>query len=121
VNNLAPPSKLPLGSNYHLFKLDVRPAWEDPHNEKGGKWNILVPHTSGKTDSAWLYSVRQGFSRLLFLFFVLCVVYFHLIIFGLAVFVASWVPIQKTKTSIYCVTIFLFLFPTVVSFDWRRA
>jgi hypothetical protein len=34
-NNLVPPSQLPAGSNYHLFKGDVRPEWEDQYNEKG--------------------------------------------------------------------------------------
>lgn len=57
MNNLAPPSKLQIGSNYHMFKYGVRPAWEDKTNEKGGKWNILVMRNSSKTDSSWLYSL----------------------------------------------------------------
>jgi translation initiation factor 4E len=57
LNNLAPPSKLQIGSNYHLFKDGIDPKWEHPGNEKGGKWQVLVPRQSGKTDSSWLYSL----------------------------------------------------------------
>jgi hypothetical protein len=58
VNNLAPPSKLPLSSNYHMFKEGVKPAWEDAFNAQGGKWSVLIPRNSNKSDSSWLYSVR---------------------------------------------------------------
>lgn len=60
VNNLAPPSKLPLSSNYHMFKEGVKPAWEDAFNEKGGKWSMLIPRNTNKSDSSWLYSVCFG-------------------------------------------------------------
>lgn len=55
MNNLAPPSRLQQGSNYHLFKEGVRPAWEDPQNIKGGKWTIMVDRK--KTDPLWLYTL----------------------------------------------------------------
>lgn len=28
--------------DYHLFKTDIKPMWEDPANRKGGKWMIRV-------------------------------------------------------------------------------
>eukprot|EP00697_Spironema_sp_BW2_P003054 gnl/Spiro4/14084_TR7561_c0_g1_i1.p1 gnl/Spiro4/14084_TR7561_c0_g1~~gnl/Spiro4/14084_TR7561_c0_g1_i1.p1 ORF type:complete len:297 (+),score=31.79 gnl/Spiro4/14084_TR7561_c0_g1_i1:128-1018(+) len=37
-NNIAFPTKLPSGSNYHFFKHDIKPEWEDPSNQRGGKW-----------------------------------------------------------------------------------
>ncbi|CEP03151.1 EIF-4F 25 kDa subunit [Plasmodiophora brassicae] len=32
------PSCIDFKSNYHLFKKGIQPMWEDPANEKGGKW-----------------------------------------------------------------------------------
>jgi translation initiation factor 4E len=40
VNNLQPPSSLPQKANYWFFKEGVRPEWEDPTNQNGGKWTI---------------------------------------------------------------------------------
>jgi translation initiation factor 4E len=39
-NNIAKVADIPIGSNYHLFKEGVKPAWEDSENEKGGKWVV---------------------------------------------------------------------------------
>lgn len=44
------------GSNYHLFKEDIQPMWEDEHNRHGGKWIVVFP--KGRKDSLdeyWLY------------------------------------------------------------------
>eukprot|EP01135_Chromosphaera_perkinsii_P004500 Nk52_evm24s284 gene=Nk52_evmTU24s284 len=41
-NNIAPAGKLVAGASYHLFKEGVEPKWEDPANEKGGKWLLAV-------------------------------------------------------------------------------
>eukprot|EP00123_Amoebidium_parasiticum_P002753 comp14035_c0_seq1/m.9881 comp14035_c0_seq1/g.9881 ORF comp14035_c0_seq1/g.9881 comp14035_c0_seq1/m.9881 type:complete len:196 (-) comp14035_c0_seq1:194-781(-) len=38
--NIVPASRLTQGSSYYLFKQGVQPMWEDPTNEKGGKWLI---------------------------------------------------------------------------------
>nr|CCA14190.1 eukaryotic initiation factor 4E putative [Albugo laibachii Nc14] len=55
INNILPPSKLPLGSNYHLFKEGVRPMWEDPVNAKGGKWILTNPRSRrNRLDECWL-------------------------------------------------------------------
>jgi translation initiation factor 4E len=33
-----PPSKLPNGSNYYLFRNNIAPMWEHEANRRGGKW-----------------------------------------------------------------------------------
>lgn len=50
VNNIMEPSQLPVGSNMHMFKEGIRPAWEDAMNEAGGKWVM----TLGRRDKARL-------------------------------------------------------------------
>eukprot|EP00274_Cyanoptyche_gloeocystis_P006152 CAMPEP_0196666806 /NCGR_PEP_ID=MMETSP1086-20130531/64725_1 /TAXON_ID=77921 /ORGANISM="Cyanoptyche gloeocystis , Strain SAG4.97" /LENGTH=260 /DNA_ID=CAMNT_0042004051 /DNA_START=110 /DNA_END=892 /DNA_ORIENTATION=- len=42
-NNIQQASRLAPGSNYHMFKDDVEPKWEDPWNENGGKWIYHIP------------------------------------------------------------------------------
>ncbi|ETO32915.1 eIF4E-3 [Reticulomyxa filosa] len=37
-NNILPPSQLEAGSDYHLFKGNVKPEWEDQFNAHGGCW-----------------------------------------------------------------------------------
>jgi len=36
------PNDLPNVSDYHLFKKDVRPVWEDDANINGGKWIVRL-------------------------------------------------------------------------------
>ena len=37
-----------------MFKEGVKPAWEDPENSRGGKWNIQVPKQQhGRLDEMW--------------------------------------------------------------------
>jgi len=57
-NNIVKASKLQQGANYHLFKEGVEPKWEDPENDKGGKWIITMPskeRESGALDKLWLW------------------------------------------------------------------
>lgn len=60
-NNLVPPSRLPQGSNYHMFKHGVAPEWEDPYNRKGGKWVVMLPNKGEdclkKLDECWMWVV----------------------------------------------------------------
>lgn len=49
--HLKRPSKLPVVSDYHLFKKDIRPIWEDDVNRKGGKW--IVRMKKGVADRYW--------------------------------------------------------------------
>jgi translation initiation factor 4E len=49
--HLKRPSVLPLVSDYHLFRKDVRPIWEDEENKSGGKW--IVRLKKGVSDRYW--------------------------------------------------------------------
>jgi len=48
---LPPVSELPPVSDYHLFKSNIRPIWEDDTNKKGGKW--VVRMKKGVADRYW--------------------------------------------------------------------
>lgn len=50
-SHLKRPSTLPVVSDYHLFKKDIRPIWEDEVNRKGGKW--IVRMKKGVADRYW--------------------------------------------------------------------
>ncbi|KAJ6785110.1 hypothetical protein PWT90_08105 [Aphanocladium album] len=50
-SHLKRPSTLPVVSDYHLFKKDIRPIWEDEVNRKGGKW--VVRMKKGVADRYW--------------------------------------------------------------------
>ena len=43
--------KLPEFSNFRLFKQGIKPAWEDPHNLKGGK--IVIRAKKADTSRIW--------------------------------------------------------------------
>ncbi|KAJ4459376.1 putative eukaryotic initiation factor 4e [Paratrimastix pyriformis] len=32
------PDNMPNSSNFHFFRIGIRPLWEDEHNRRGGKW-----------------------------------------------------------------------------------
>jgi len=49
--HLKRPSTLPVVSDYHMFKKDIRPIWEDDENKKGGKW--IVKLKKGVADRYW--------------------------------------------------------------------
>jgi hypothetical protein len=38
---------LPDGTNLRLFKYGIKPTWEDPANERGGKWVIRNQFNDG--------------------------------------------------------------------------
>ena len=62
-NNVVPPSSLPVNSTYHLFRDGIKPMWEHPKNEKGGKWVMSMPRGRGgeanvkRVDEWWMYTV----------------------------------------------------------------
>lgn len=58
-NNIVPSSRLSPGSNYHLFKENVEPKWEDPVNENGGKWVVTLQARQRREhlDRLWLWAV----------------------------------------------------------------
>ena len=52
-NNVMEPSKLQKGSNYFLFKKGVKPCWEDPKCESGGRW-VHQLKAKNRLDGMWL-------------------------------------------------------------------
>jgi len=54
-NNIAPPSQLQQGCTYSLFKKGISPKWEDPANEKGGKWTLIIQKSKALLDKLWLW------------------------------------------------------------------
>ena len=49
------PSKLPIGSDYMLFKTGIQPKWEDKKNADGGKWTIETSRSfRPQLDGTWL-------------------------------------------------------------------
>ncbi|XP_042376046.1 eukaryotic translation initiation factor 4E-1-like [Zingiber officinale] len=51
-NNINHPNKLPIGADFHCFKLGIEPKWEDPICANGGKWTLSC--SKGKVDNLWL-------------------------------------------------------------------
>ncbi|XP_049870827.1 eukaryotic translation initiation factor 4E type 2 [Pectinophora gossypiella] len=49
--HLARPAELPPLSDLHLFKLGIKPMWEDPANVNGGKWVVRL--RKSQTGRAW--------------------------------------------------------------------
>ncbi|PRP78962.1 eukaryotic translation initiation factor 4E-2-like [Planoprotostelium fungivorum] len=56
-NNVSLPSQLQTGTTYNFFKQGIEPKWEDPNNDQGGRWTIIVPKTKGLIDRLWLWLV----------------------------------------------------------------
>ncbi|KAJ3071160.1 hypothetical protein HDU98_005736 [Podochytrium sp. JEL0797] len=57
-NNVIKASSLSAGSNFHLFQAGIQPMWEDPQNEKGGKWVAQVAKSkNAEMDNLWLQTV----------------------------------------------------------------
>jgi translation initiation factor 4E len=45
------PSTLPASTDLHLFKEGIKPVWEDPNNEQGGRWVLRLQ--KGLADRLW--------------------------------------------------------------------
>jgi len=66
-NNSMPPSQLPMGSDYYLFREGIKPSWEDKMNERGGRWQAILPNkqvlsrdkASSNFDKCWLEIVMS--------------------------------------------------------------
>lgn len=50
-NNLEDASRFPEGTNLRIFKVGIKPMWEDPINVNGGKWMIRI--RKEKTHEVW--------------------------------------------------------------------
>jgi len=64
-NNFTDINKFPDGSNVLLFKLGIKPMWEDPSNEKGGKWviNSDKRHIHDSWTRIVLFTIGEQFSN----------------------------------------------------------
>ena len=51
-NNLQLPSQL-TNANYHFFKENIAPLWEDPSNCHGGKWVVTFTGRNSILDKVW--------------------------------------------------------------------
>lgn len=49
------PSRLEKNANYHIFKDDVKPMWEDPANANGGRWVLTLRDTTQSPIGAALH------------------------------------------------------------------
>ncbi|KAH3898676.1 related to Eukaryotic translation initiation factor 4E [Saccharomycodes ludwigii] len=59
-------SELPLKSDYHLFRNDIRPEWEDDKNAKGGKWTFQINDSDrALLDELWLKVVLSAIGETL--------------------------------------------------------
>eukprot|EP00657_Telonema_sp_P-1_P009112 TRINITY_DN3274_c0_g1_i1.p1 TRINITY_DN3274_c0_g1~~TRINITY_DN3274_c0_g1_i1.p1 ORF type:complete len:148 (-),score=47.88 TRINITY_DN3274_c0_g1_i1:29-472(-) len=53
----------PQFSNIRMFRPGIRPTWEDPNNEKGGKWVIRIKEGGGTTSTQlWRRLLEQAFA-----------------------------------------------------------
>jgi len=53
-NHMMKPSRIESNSNYHFFKMGIKPMWEDSSNVKGGKWVLTMKgENKALVDSVW--------------------------------------------------------------------
>eukprot|EP00300_Choanocystis_sp_HF-7_P017979 c19899_g1_i2.p2 GENE.c19899_g1_i2~~c19899_g1_i2.p2 ORF type:complete len:134 (-),score=22.69 c19899_g1_i2:976-1377(-) len=46
-NHIQKPCVVAMNANYHLFKENIKPMWEDPANKDGGKWILNLNQLKG--------------------------------------------------------------------------
>lgn len=60
-NNIPPGTELSFGSDYFLFREGIRPSWEEPQNEGGGRFLIRFsredPLEIRKAEKYWIWCV----------------------------------------------------------------
>jgi len=59
TSQLKPPSNIPTGHTYSVFRAGVAPDWEDVANMEGGKWMVSCPkmervEREDRLDNRWL-------------------------------------------------------------------
>eukprot|EP00158_Paraphelidium_tribonemae_P009875 Partr_v1_DN28988_c0_g1_i6_m24856 putative eukaryotic translation initiation factor len=63
-NNTVPASLLPFGANYHLFRIGVKPEWEDPANIGGGRLTLNIDARNKELfEKLWIHTVRSKHCR----------------------------------------------------------
>lgn len=56
------PSEVKIGSDYSLFKDNIRPMWEDKANKNGGRWMITMNRGQRpELDRYWIDTVSFDF------------------------------------------------------------
>lgn len=55
-SQLVSAAHIAVNANYHLFVAGIQPAWEDPHNNKGGKW-VVNATSKDHLAEMWLHVV----------------------------------------------------------------
>ncbi|GME88929.1 unnamed protein product [[Candida] boidinii] len=53
-NAIPKANELPLKSDYHLFKNDIKPEWEDSENSKGGKFSFQFKGKKYDINEIWI-------------------------------------------------------------------
>jgi translation initiation factor 4E len=57
-NHILPPSQIPSGTTYYVFKEGIRPEWENPKCIDGGEWIFSFGNKlRNRADEWWLYLV----------------------------------------------------------------
>ncbi|EPS43870.1 hypothetical protein H072_2186 [Dactylellina haptotyla CBS 200.50] len=65
-NNITKTSDLAVKSDYHLFKVGIRPEWEDIANKHGGKWAYqFKERRSVAIDELWLHTMLAAIGETL--------------------------------------------------------
>jgi translation initiation factor 4E len=64
-NNISSPSQLQFGCTYSVFKKGIEPKWEDPSNEKGGKWTAIIGKQKGLLDRMWMWMLLACIGQVL--------------------------------------------------------
>jgi len=54
LNHMTKPTQVEHGANYHLFKENIKPMWEDKANANGGKWVVHIKGGRHHLDTYWL-------------------------------------------------------------------
>eukprot|EP00954_Amorphochlora_amoebiformis_P026193 1377851-Amorphochlora_amoeboformis.AAC.2 len=54
LNHMTKPTQVEPGANYHLFKENIKPMWEDKANANGGKWVVHIKGNRQHLDTYWL-------------------------------------------------------------------
>mmetsp|Transcript_11477 Transcript_11477/g.15882 ORF Transcript_11477/g.15882 Transcript_11477/m.15882 type:complete len:284 (+) Transcript_11477:3-854(+) len=54
LNHMTKPTQVEHGANYHLFKENIKPMWEDKANSNGGKWVVHIKGGRHHLDTYWL-------------------------------------------------------------------
>jgi len=99
-NHIPQPSQIAPKADFHIFKADVEPKWEDPMNESGGIWQLNFRRdTSAASETAindaWLHTVIAT------LLFLLCLC--HLIGFYDRFLPLLVITLNRRKVMIFVV------------------